>query len=220
VVTSAHHYVVRLWLPDRPGVLGLVASRMGAVGGDVVGIEIIDRGAGVAVDELVVALADPALVDLLIKEIREVDGVDIEEIRELGRGRRLDRIALLDAAAELCGAETLEELDERLVARVHVDLGASWTALVDIGSRQVITSLGELPSEQWAVAFAFGASNSPSMPATGGGKDVAWSAVTPDILLTVGRQVVDIRQAERDELAGFARLAGVRRTQLLVSGRT
>jgi hypothetical protein len=219
-VTGQHHYVVRLWLPDRPGVLGLVASRMGAVGGDVVGIEIIDRGEGVAVDELVVALADPALVDLLIKEIREVDGVDIEEIREAGRGRRLDRVALLEAAAELCHAATLDELDERLVARVHVDLGASWTALVDIEAGRVVTSLGELPSEQWAVAFASGASNSPSMPATGGGKDVAWSAVTPDALLTVGRQVVDIRQAERDELAGFARLAGIRRAQLLDAGPT
>ena len=27
-------YIIRLWLPDRPGALGHVASRIGAVGGD------------------------------------------------------------------------------------------------------------------------------------------------------------------------------------------
>ena len=45
-------YVVRLWLPDRPGALGQVASRIGAVHGDVVGIEILERGGGSAIDDL------------------------------------------------------------------------------------------------------------------------------------------------------------------------
>jgi ACT domain-containing protein len=31
-------YLVRIALPDRPGALGLVASRIGAVGGDIVAI--------------------------------------------------------------------------------------------------------------------------------------------------------------------------------------
>ncbi|MEY4175069.1 MAG: hypothetical protein RI900_2234, partial [Actinomycetota bacterium] len=41
-------FVVRVWLPDRPGALGQVASRVGAVRGDVVGIEILERGGGSA----------------------------------------------------------------------------------------------------------------------------------------------------------------------------
>src|SRR5437667_360495 len=32
-------YVVRVWVPDRPGALGAVASRIGAVRGDLVGLE-------------------------------------------------------------------------------------------------------------------------------------------------------------------------------------
>jgi hypothetical protein len=43
-------YVVRLWLPDRPGALGLVATRIGAVRGDVLSIEIIERDGGQAID--------------------------------------------------------------------------------------------------------------------------------------------------------------------------
>ena len=54
-------YVVRMWLPDRPGALGQVASRIGAVRGEIVGIEILERGGGRAIDELVVDLPEPGL---------------------------------------------------------------------------------------------------------------------------------------------------------------
>jgi len=74
---------VRVWLPDRPGALGAVASRIGAVGGDVIGIDIIDRGAGRAVDELVVQLPEDGLTDLLLREVADVEGVDVEDVRTL-----------------------------------------------------------------------------------------------------------------------------------------
>ena len=55
-------YVLCVWLLDRPGALGAVASRIGAVKGDVVGIEILETGAGQAIDELVVQLPEATLV--------------------------------------------------------------------------------------------------------------------------------------------------------------
>jgi len=77
-------YVIRVWLPDRPGALGAVASRIGAVGGDVVAIDILERGAGRAIDELVVDFADDNLppvdtdlVGLMVSEMQQVDGVDV-----------------------------------------------------------------------------------------------------------------------------------------------
>ena len=73
-------YVVRIALPDRPGALGLVASRIGAVGGDIVAINILERVDGRAVDEFVVEIGQE-LTDLLQSEIHEVDGVSILEIR-------------------------------------------------------------------------------------------------------------------------------------------
>src|SRR3954466_6471315 len=74
-------YVVRVWLPDRPGALGQVASRIGAVRGDVVGIEIIERGGGRAIGELVVPLPDAGLLDLLVEEVKAVDGAAVEDVR-------------------------------------------------------------------------------------------------------------------------------------------
>src|SRR5918995_223890 len=49
-------FVIRMWLPDRPGALGQVASRIGAARGDVVGIDILERENGQAVDELLGAI--------------------------------------------------------------------------------------------------------------------------------------------------------------------
>jgi ACT domain-containing protein len=74
-------YVVRISLPDRPGALGLVASRIGAVGGDIVAINILERDEGHAVDEFVVEIGGQHLIELLQNEILEVDGVSILEIR-------------------------------------------------------------------------------------------------------------------------------------------
>jgi ACT domain-containing protein len=77
-------YVVRIALPDRPGALGLVASRIGAVGGDIVAINILERDGGHAVDEFVVEIGGDDLIDLLRSEIHEVDGVSVLEIRDAG----------------------------------------------------------------------------------------------------------------------------------------
>ena len=74
-------YVVRIALPDRPGALGLVASRIGSVGGDIVAINILERDGGQAVDEFVVEIGGHHLIELLQSEIHEVDGVSVLEIR-------------------------------------------------------------------------------------------------------------------------------------------
>ena len=74
-------YIVRIALPDRPGALGLVASRIGAVGGDIVAINILERDDGNAVDEFVIEMGGHHLIELLQSEIHEVDGVTVLEIR-------------------------------------------------------------------------------------------------------------------------------------------
>ena len=93
--------LVRVWLPDRPGALGLVASRIGAVRGDIVGIDVLERDQGVVIDEFAVRLADLDLVSVLVKEVEEVDGASVEEVRIVGRfpDPRLDA---LESAAKLC----------------------------------------------------------------------------------------------------------------------
>ncbi len=76
-------YLIRVSMPDRPGALGLVASRIGAVGGDIVALDILQRVEGSAIDEFVVELASPDLVALLRHEVAEVDGASVDEVRPL-----------------------------------------------------------------------------------------------------------------------------------------
>jgi hypothetical protein len=101
-------------MPDRPGALGALASRIGAVGGDVTGIDILERGAGRAIDELVVELPDDALVELLVTEIHQVDGVDIESIRPAAEALHDPRVDALETAALLVGAPTPSAAIEEL----------------------------------------------------------------------------------------------------------
>lgn len=72
------HLIVTLHLPDRPGALGSVASRIGALGADITDVRVSSRRAGVAEDIFHLDLPAAEGVDtvgLLLAEIGHVDGV-------------------------------------------------------------------------------------------------------------------------------------------------
>src|SRR5687767_11684576 len=104
-------YVVRVWLPDRPGALGQVASRIGAMRGDVTGIDILERGGGRAVDELVIVLPDGSDIGLLVTEITQVDGVAVEDVRAVPAGRPDHSLLALDIAARVVDADSEKRLE-------------------------------------------------------------------------------------------------------------
>jgi acetolactate synthase small subunit len=92
--------LLRVRLPDEPGVLGSVASALGATGADIDSIVVVDREPGYAVDDLIVSLPAGALVDRLVSAASSVPGVVVETVqRHHGRRRMHDDLALLDAAA-------------------------------------------------------------------------------------------------------------------------
>ena len=151
-------FVIRMWLPDRPGALGQVASRIGAVRGDVVGIDILERDGGQAVDELVVELPDGALVDLLVNEVRQVDGVAVEEVRPLADALHDPRLDALEAAAQLVGATDVDGLLSSVVVHARRVVGARWVAVVDILGRGdgVLAADEDAPSAAWLEAYLAG----------------------------------------------------------------
>lgn len=206
----AHHCVVRVWLPDRPGALGQVASRIGAVRGDVVGIEIIERDGGQAIDELVVGLADESLVELLVREIRAVDGVAVEDVRPVAAPQLDPRLDALEAAALLVATETVEDLAGVLVGRAVGDVGADWAVAVGEDGEPLASS-GPSPSTAWLLAFLEAARSVDvgcCEPA-----EVAWAPMG-NAALVVGRSARPLRSRERLQVAALARLAQLRRMQL------
>jgi ACT domain len=98
-MTVSSTYLLRLRLPDRPGVLGQVATALGSTGADIDSIVVVDRAPGYAVDDLVVSLPPGALVDRLVSACASVSGVVVETVqRHHGRLRMHDDLALLDDA--------------------------------------------------------------------------------------------------------------------------
>jgi hypothetical protein len=202
--------VVRVWLPDRPGGLGAVASRIGGVGGDVHEIEVVDRGAGRAVDEFLVTVPEAVSDDLLTREIEAVDGVDIEELRAVEFVERDARIDVLHAAVALNRAEPGLGLATELAHRAQLELRAVWAAVV--GPDGVIASAGDAPEAAWLTAFGLGtaAGAGDAGVATDDDGEVAWATAGADLVLLTGRTGVPFRPRERRVLQLLAELASTR----------
>jgi hypothetical protein len=212
-------FVIRMWLPDRPGALGQVASRIGAVRGDVVGIDILERDGGQAVDELVVELPDGALVDLLVNEVRQVDGVAVEEVRPLADALHDPRLDALEAAAQLVGADDIEDLLSAVVTHARRVVGATWVAVVDIDERGdgVLAADENAPSPAWLEAFLAGSRAAEGVNQGRGSQrsDVIWTPMAHSgLALVLGRQGMPYRSRERRQVAALARVVDTRLREL------
>jgi len=208
-------FVLRVWVPDRPGALGAVASRIGAVRGDLIGIDILERGAGRAIDELVVELPDADLVPLLIHEVGEVDGVDVEDVRP-APGTVLDpRLDALETAAVLCGQQGVDSLLTALASHASHDVEAEWAAVLDVEGGASRAGVGTPPPTPWLMAFVAGSRSSPVAAAESGPGDVAWAGLSgADLALVLGRKGRPFRARERRQLTALARIADHRWTEL------
>lgn len=213
-------YVIRIWLPDRPGALGEVASRIGAVKGDVVGIDILERDGGQAVDELVVELPDDELVDLLVAEIRRVDSVAVEDVRSIADALHDPRLDALEAAAQLVGATDSDELLEAVVVHARRVIGAAWVAITSldtkIGDDQVLVASHHAPSPAWLEAYLAG--SRAAQHTTGGSvptSDVIWAPLASSgLALVLGRHGTPYRARERRQAAALARVVDTRLHEL------
>lgn len=204
--------MVRMWLPDRPGALGAVASRIGAVRGDVVGIDILETGGGRAIDELVVRLPQEQLLDLLITEIEQVDGVQVEFIRPAAEAIHDPRLDGLETAAMLVGAADSDELLTALCVHGGRTLGASWISVIDLETGESLCASGSPPDDAWLNAFVAGsrASCADAKNQTGP-DDVAWAPMpAAGLAVVVGRDGTPFRARERRQVSAMARIVDTR----------
>ena len=146
---------MRVWLHDRPGALGQVASRIGAVRGDVVGIEILERGGGSAIDELVVSLPDDVSRELLLAEIGQVDGVAIEDLRSIEPGRPDAGMLALEIAATLVETDAGKRL-EMFCAQLQHLVDGSWALALRADDGSTLVEAGVTPDKAWLAAFFAG----------------------------------------------------------------
>ena len=134
-------YLLRVVLPDRPGMLGAVATALGEAGGDIVSLDVVERGPGGAVDDLVVALPSGGLADTLITAAQRVPGVVVESLRpyhhSAGGGDLHRDLELVDALA----ASPADGLS-LLVAHAPGVFRAGWAVLLEAGPTVLSASPG------------------------------------------------------------------------------
>lgn len=74
-------FLLRVVLPDTPGSLGAVATALGNAGADILGVDVVERAHGHAVDDLAVELPSGRPPDVLITAAESVPGVEVESVR-------------------------------------------------------------------------------------------------------------------------------------------
>ena len=125
-------YLLRVLLPDRPGMLGAVATALGAAGADILSVDVVERSAGVAVDDLIVELPPGKLADALVTAAVSVPGVAVESIQRYyaGAGEAHAELELLEALAT-----APDRAAELLVAGAPRIFRAGWAVVVRYDER-------------------------------------------------------------------------------------
>ena len=140
-------HLLRLVVPDRPGILGAVATALGTAGIDIVSVDVLERGGGVAVDDIVVDLPPDRLPDSLITAAQGVPGVQVESLRPfhgpLDTHRELELLEAL-ARAAAPGPPTLAV--KLLAAELPRVFHSGWAA--------VLSGAGDGPCEVLAASDA------------------------------------------------------------------
>jgi hypothetical protein len=200
-------YVVRVWLPDRPGALGQVASRIGAVRGDVTGIDILERGGGRAVDELVISIPDGSDMGLLVSEISQVDGVAVEDVRRVPADRPDHALFALEAAARVIETAPEKRLD-LLCAELVTLVEGEWAVVLDPSGRAALVTVGTPPEPTWLVAFLAGSSHlTQAEQAAGAPGDLVWTRLLAhELVVVAGRSGRPFHTRERQLVDALGRI--------------
>ncbi|GED98377.1 hypothetical protein nbrc107697_24160 [Gordonia crocea] len=143
-------YLLRVTIDDRPGSLGQLAMALGGVGADIISLEVVERGSGWAVDDIVVELPIGALPDTLITAAAQ-SGAHVDSVRPyagvLDTHRELE---LVDHVATARGNRL-----QTLVDDAPAVLRASWASVVartDSGTTLTVCGSSGTPETPLAAA--------------------------------------------------------------------
>jgi len=121
-------YLLRIELVDRPGSLGALAVALGSVGADILSLDVVDRGGGYAIDDLVIELPPGAMPDTLITAAESLRGVRVDSVRpHMGLLEAHRELELLDHVAAATDSETRLQV---LVDEAPKVLRVSWCVVL------------------------------------------------------------------------------------------
>lgn len=197
---------VRIWLPDEPGMLAAVATRIAAIRGNVVGLEVLERSGGIAVDELMVELPEHGMADRLCQQLQSIEGGGIEEVRAVPPGTEERGLQVIAAAVSILETANASASLAALVGHTEELFTTDWSALVEVGSESMVHCTGDVPGVAWLLAFVSGARSAPPDVATSGSGVMAGELRDSGLVLCIGRSH-PFRRREHRELDMLVRVA-------------
>lgn len=127
-------FTLRISLPDRPGTLGSVATAFGKGGANILTLDVVDSGSGVAVDDLLVEAPEGMQKALRIAS-ELVPGLVVEELRPLEAFQ--DHMSPLELAASLSETRHRKGVLDALVERLPEALRSDWCVVLSAGDPEV-----------------------------------------------------------------------------------
>ena len=117
-------FLLRVELPDVPGSLGRVAGAIGEAGGDIEAIEIVEKGDGFAVDDVLLEIVPGTMPDSIVSACGVLDGVSVLWINRYAAGGNL----FLDLEVVEALTEDPSTARDRLVDLLPVAFRVDWAA--------------------------------------------------------------------------------------------
>ena len=143
-------FLLRVELPDVPGSLGRLASAIGAAGGDIEAIEIVEkRRNGTAVDDVLLEMTPGAMPDSVVSACTALEGVEVVWISRYAAGGNL--FLDLEVVEEL--TTNPEQALDRLVGMLPITFRVDWAARLRRTTHggEVLTATGAAPHQiAWA----------------------------------------------------------------------
>jgi len=120
-------YLLRVSVPDRPGALGALASAIGDAGGDITAVDVVERGPGAAVDDVLVETPDATSAAAILQRLNAQPGIVIEAWQPFTEGDQLpDGLDIVDGLGST-SSRALAAIT-RIAPAV---LRARWVVLID-----------------------------------------------------------------------------------------
>jgi ACT domain-containing protein len=193
--------LLRVELPNVPGSLGRLATAIGAAGGDIEAIEIVEkRPDGIDVDDVLLDVTDGAMPDSVVSACNEVEGVRVLWIgRYLAGGNLFPDLEVVEALT----AEPAVALDS-LVTVLPVAFRCEWAARVAVtGEGFEIENASEGAPPEIALKPAYGLDRQEH-----GDDLVAIAPIGHDRVVVIGRRggppFLDSELARLGHLVGLA----------------
>jgi hypothetical protein len=211
--------LLRLWLPDKPGSLGHVATALGEAGANLIGIEIIESQGGVVIDELAIETEYPSVA---INALRRIEGVSVESCHPIGSDTEYDpRLDALDVASKFAVARFRAEGNGVMMHAVVRLLLPDWAVLFARPDHRYVRAYGEVPAVPWLEAVLAGLDHgvaadlgAPEDRASGfGPADLAYASIGPDLCVVLGRSERPFGRRERRLLLSLAKLHAAQRIE-------